>query len=219
MTERIRQGIRWLSERLEALSLRERVLVALAMMAVVIGGVYFTVITAQQAAIQDTESEIEARQSEIDTLVSRQQVLTRELESTGREALEERLDRLEARLRDRADQLESLSRGLIGPQAMARALRDMLEQSPLDMRSLATVAPEPLTEKPEQEQVPVLYRHGLEMEFEGSYADIEDYFRRIEELDWTFYWEGFELETVDYPLIRVRCRFYTLSLESEWIGT
>jgi MSHA biogenesis protein MshJ len=62
------------------------------------------------------------------------------------------------------------------------------------------------------------YRHGLEIEVEGSYAACLDYLNAIEALPWRLYWQVLELDVIDYPLNRIRIEVGTLSLDEEWIG-
>jgi MSHA biogenesis protein MshJ len=62
------------------------------------------------------------------------------------------------------------------------------------------------------------YRHGLEIEVEGSYAACLEYLNAIESLPWRLYWQVLELDVIDYPLNRIRIEVGTLSLDEEWIG-
>lgn len=62
------------------------------------------------------------------------------------------------------------------------------------------------------------YRHGLEIEVEGSYAACLAYLNAIEALPWRLYWQVLELDVIDYPQNRIRIEVGTLSLDEGWIG-
>jgi MSHA biogenesis protein MshJ len=70
----------------------------------------------------------------------------------------------------------------------------------------------------EDESDVTFYRHGLEIEVEGSYAACLEYLNAIESLPWRLYWQVLELDVIDYPRNRVRIEVSTLSLDEEWIG-
>ena len=65
---------------------------------------------------------------------------------------------------------------------------------------------------------PMLYRHGLVLELEGSYLDCLAYLAEVERLPWHIFWGSLELETEQHPRNRITLELYTLSLEEEWIG-
>jgi len=62
------------------------------------------------------------------------------------------------------------------------------------------------------------YRHGLRIVFNGSYMSTLEYVRKLEELNSGFLWDSLELEVGDYPEAKVAITVYTLSLDDNWIG-
>jgi MSHA biogenesis protein MshJ len=131
-------------------------------------------------------------------------------------------------------QLESASAGLIAPQRMLAALRDVLNgQQGLRLVSMRNF---PVTSlAPPNTQVaeikagqtkgappPVAatgpYVHSLELILDGSYLDVMRYLQSVEALPWRFYWQVLELKTTEYPLNRVRIRLNTISMDKEWLG-
>ncbi|MDP6415432.1 MAG: MSHA biogenesis protein MshJ, partial [Gammaproteobacteria bacterium] len=62
------------------------------------------------------------------------------------------------------------------------------------------------------------YKHGFEIEFEGTYFACLEYLRAVESLPWRFYWQVLELTVDEYPSNRIRLEVSTLSLDEEWIG-
>lgn len=101
---------------------------------------------------------------------------------------------------------------------MALVLEGVLrEQNSLSLISIRNTTPQVLIA--EREDAPTsFYRHGLEIELEGSYADCLRYLSAIEALPWRLYWQVLDVETLEYPTNRVRLEVSTLSLNEEWIG-
>jgi MSHA biogenesis protein MshJ len=62
------------------------------------------------------------------------------------------------------------------------------------------------------------YRHGIRIRFKGSYFDTLAYLRALEALPWGFFWDRIELETKDYPNTEGAIVVYTVSLSRHWIG-
>ena len=65
---------------------------------------------------------------------------------------------------------------------------------------------------------PLLYRHGLRIEFAGGYLETLAYLRALESLPSRFLWESLEFDVERYPRARVAITVYSLSLDDAWIG-
>lgn len=130
-------------------------------------------------------------------------------------------------------QLQSTAAGLIAPQKMLSAMRDMLDRQQgvrlISMRNLPVVSLVPVEDTshtiangaqlithPIAPSGP--YLHPIEMVIDGSYLDVLRYLQNVEALPWKFYWQSLELETTEYPINRVRLRLNTLSMDKEWLG-
>ena len=64
---------------------------------------------------------------------------------------------------------------------------------------------------------PVLYRHGVELAIEGSYADLLAYLKAIEEMPQQVLWGGVQLKVEQHPKAVLTLRLYTLSLDRTWL--
>lgn len=107
---------------------------------------------------------------------------------------------------------------LIDPGEMAELLEGVLrEHSSISMVRIGNIPPEILSAS-EKENATILYRHGLEIEVEATFAACLEYLEAIESLPWRLYWQVLDLEVIDYPLNRIRIEVSTLSLNEEWIG-
>lgn len=172
-------------------------------------------------ALQTTRTEISAYEQQI------QAVLERGRADPNAEQ-RERLAQLEAEGDELDRMLAQKVAGLITPRQMAAVLEQvLLEQRDLKLRRVASLPPEPLTAAPvagqdkqtgEVDAAPRLYRHGVSIEFEGSFAASLRYLRALEAMHWGFYWGGFELTVERYPSSRMKLTVHTLSFDEGWIG-
>jgi MSHA biogenesis protein MshJ len=63
-----------------------------------------------------------------------------------------------------------------------------------------------------------LYKHGLQIVFDGDFFKTLEYLKAIEALDARFFWDSFTLDVVEYPESRTTLSVYTISMGTAWIG-
>jgi MSHA biogenesis protein MshJ len=201
------------ARRFDALNLRERILVAsgvLALVFVVWDSLLMQPLNAHRARLS---SEMNDLQNGISDAANATSTDPLQLALNERSALKEQIAAIDARL-------DSAAAGLIPPQRMIGVIRDVLNrQRGLKLVSLhnGVVAPlAPPSEANVEESGP--YVHPVEVVVEGSYFDVLNYLRELEALPWRFYWKTFDLSTTDYPTNRVRIELSTLSMDRAWLG-
>ena len=133
------------------------------------------------------------------------------------------LDQLQRELDDLQRRREELAASFMSPYEIAELLRNILKgRGELRLLGLATQAARPLLEVPSAPErrsdpdAPMIYRHDLVVELEGSYFAVLDYLRALE--DQPLFWEAAELTVPAYPKARVILQVYTLSFQKEWLG-
>ena len=62
------------------------------------------------------------------------------------------------------------------------------------------------------------YKHGMKIVFEGDYFTTLDYIRKLETLEWRFFWDSIEFSVENYPRTISSVTLYTLSIDENWIG-
>lgn len=62
-----------------------------------------------------------------------------------------------------------------------------------------------------------LYRHGVELTLEGSYADLLAYVQSVEAMPQRVLWGGLQLKVEQHPLVVLTLRLYTLSPDRSWL--
>ncbi len=218
-----------------AMSLRERALVAAAMAAALIMIWTIAIHDPMQARRRALELELANIQESLASGSAASEGAS--TDGSAAFALTE-VSALEARLAEINAKLESESAGLIPPERMVEVINDVLtRQHGVKLISLHNKPVTTLVQGPERDEAADRtatqkddgaadalakssgpYMHPVEIVIEGSYLDILAYLRALEGLDWQFYWKNLDLISVDYPLNRVRIELGTLSMDKEWIG-
>lgn len=215
--DEVRASMTPLIAKVDAFSVRERLLVLITLL-VLIAAVWHSLLmgplelraTQTRAQLTELEQRISAANQNLED-----QIL--QLAGGGDEqrsriaSLRQRIDEINAALGNHAAEL-------IDPSEMAQVLEGVLkEQSRLTLVRIRNTTPDSLAADDDPEAV-TFYRHGLEIEVEGSYAACLEYLNAIEALPWRLYWQVLELDVIDYPRNRIRLEVGTLSLDKEWIG-
>lgn len=215
-----------LIKKYESLSLRERALVALAILGAAIflwDGLFMENLRRQKISL-DSELALAGAAGFVaqsaDMSDPRQVNLLRAAE------LQTQQQSLDASIANTAS-------GFVSAEKMVQVLNDVLaRQGRLELVSIrnlpvVSLAPpkpadpgaETLAETTAEMALgPPPYVHPIEIVIDGQYADIVEYLQSLEKLPYKFRWSSLELVTTGYPRNRVRIVLSTLSLDSTWLG-
>lgn len=207
--------------RFDRLSLRERGLVALALLASIV--MLWTVsmwdpIAAREQALAGELSSLQQ------SMVSAAETLDATTQNDPASLALKKEEQLRKELADINSQLASKSAGLIPPERMVQVIQDVLARQhgvtliSLHNKPVSTLAPAKAATGVVDATATGPYVHPVELVIEGRYLDILAYLHALEALEWRFYWKLLELETVRYPTNRVRIEINTLSMDKDWIG-
>lgn len=215
--DEIRAHVAPLLAKIDALSLRERLLVLLTCL-MLIAALWYALLM-QPLAQRATQSRTEIAALE-DRIAAANRSLEEQILQLGGGGADHRsrIASLQRRIDEINTTLGNHAAELIDPAEMARVLEGVLkEQSRLSLVRIRNTTPESLSTS-DKEDGATFYRHGLEIEVEGSYAACLEYLDAIEALPWRLYWQMLEIEVIEYPQNRIRLEVSTLSLDEEWIG-
>lgn len=217
---------RW-AEVIDARSLRERLLVfAAAALALVmmVSTLVLDPLTAKRKALlqtlQDHATRMEATRMQV-------QVLVRDRARDPDAELTARLAALKARSAELEERLAAFQQGLVSAERMADVLRDLLARHQavrlIALKSLPATGigadGRPVeAEAGGKAAAPLLYRQGVEITVEGTYADLLAYAESIEAAPWRLLWGGAKLSVVEYPRSRLTLILYTLSPDKPWLS-
>ena len=123
------------------------------------------------------------------------------------------------------EQLRAIGATLVGAAEMVPMLDRLLAQAGglrlRSMRSLArtdvVAAAAPVGSAPADAPAGTLYRHGVELTVEGSYADVLAYLRAIEAMPQRVLGGGLQLKVERHPTVVMTLRLYTLSQDRSWL--
>ncbi len=218
-----------LAARFDALAVRER---ALILVAAVVGTalVYDTLATRplELRAKRLMQQIAETRQNiklAANTLGSQEAVADPDtVKRSYRDALRKQLAEID-------QSMLGLQRGLVPPEKMAKLLEEMLGRSGgLQLVSLRTlpvqrVDTQDAAAKPAdkgaktgpREPERTIYQHGVEVTLQGSYPELLEYLAQLEKLSWQMFWGRINVDTEQYPRLRVTLIVQTLSLNKAWL--
>ncbi|EPS3432798.1 TPA: type II secretion system protein GspM [Vibrio diabolicus] len=211
----------WLSleERFSEMSAREKLLIALCGLVVVIMLLFTLVLEPKLNEIISNERQLsnlkQANQKiEIDTLRIQAQ-----LKKDPNAEIDRAISNLLTESQHLSMQLAEIIEHLITPSQMAELLENVLEQqSGIHLLSLQTLPSEPITEDKEASQYSGYYVHPVRMELTGDYFSIANYLNKLESLPASYYWRSFSYKVEEYPKAKLVLEVYTLGSREEFIG-
>ena len=202
----------WIS-RYEALSLRERAIVVVAVLGIL-------VLSWDSLLMEPLRLSRSVLEAELATASAFGVTAQSADESDPRQVSIKRAGELQTQLQNIDAQLANTASGFVSSQRMIEVLHDMLDrQGRLELVSIRNL---PVTglilsaDPAAPARAP--YVHSIEIVIDGQYADILDYLAALEALPWKFRWTSLDLSTAGYPRNRVRIELSTLSLDSTWLG-
>ena len=214
-----------ISARLNALSVRERLLILIAVV-VVLYQAWDSLVWSPLLAEEDgLLAQVNSHSSETAQTQAEIKIYSARLGQDPDKQVKQEIAGLQSQLAALDERINGLSENLIAPAEMAKLLEQLLSrQQGLRLMKLKTLASEPLLERKKTPgQQPdtshyQIYRHAFVVEFEGTYLPTLKYLQELEKLPWKFFWDGVEYSVEKYPHSRVTLKLYTLSLSEGWIG-
>lgn len=203
--------------KIDALSMRERLLIFVTALVLIAALWHMLLMQPLAQRADQTRTQLTELEQRISSANQNLEDQIMQLASGGDEQ-RLRIASLRRRIDEINETLGNHAAELIDPSEMAQVLEGVLkEQSRLSLVRIRNTTPDSLFPDEDSSAV-TFYRHGLEIEVEGSYAACLEYLGAIEALPWRLYWQVLELDVIDYPLNRIRIEVGTLSLDEEWIG-
>jgi MSHA biogenesis protein MshJ len=149
-------------------------------------------------------------------------------------ASRERIAGAASRIRALEATLRASQQGLVPPERMTQLLEAMLDRSRgLKVVSLRTLpAAALLARQRAPDAAPVaaadaaaaatadagIFKHGVELILEGSYADLLNYLEQMERLPTRMFWSRAVLDGSAHPRLLLTISIFTLSLEAAWLS-
>ncbi len=224
-----------------AVTAREQYLILLTGLVAIVF-IFFTLMIEGRLAQSDNVSK-ELKQTQLTNKSAQTTiaVLEQSLATDPNVAINKQIAQYEQKLAAIDSELLLLTTDLINPIQMRYALIDLLKnQKNLSLLSFDIIAAQAMTvnkaqtEKQkteknavadkdnnselESEQSLTLYKHGIELKLKGNYFALKDYLEQLEKMDWQFFWQEFDYQTLEYPQSELTIKMYSLSTKKEFIG-
>jgi MSHA biogenesis protein MshJ len=215
----LNKTLQQVGERIDRMSLRERVFILVAAVIVVFALVQLLLIDAGLARKNAASARVQEATAALQRIADEQQLLARQGARDPDALARESLAAQEARLAALSRDLEGRERSLIPPARMHQVLKDVVkDRAGIRIVGFKTLSPEPVSVAGAPEGTPPgFYRHGFEIVVNGSYADLVDYLQRLEALPWRLNWIEAKLDATDRPVLSLTLTVHTLSLEDAWL--
>lgn len=216
-----------------ARSLRERVLITVGVVALVVAlldAMLLSPLNVQQQRLsaQLSEARTAIKAGEIIMSASNGQADPDEVKRRYRDELRKQIAEMDAKL-------QGLQKQLVPPDQMAKLLDGVLKKErgltlvslhklPVQRYQTTGAQPAPAAQQPAAGNEVVagaadrsIYQHSFEVSVEGSYAELYGYLSRLEALPWQLFWGKVTLDASDHPRLRLTLTLHTLSLNKAWL--
>jgi len=202
-------------ERIDALSLRERVLMFLAVCVVIVAIVDNVLIEPTIARQKGVSAKIDRQRGEIAAMQAK---LKANVDAQAADKSGERTRELEVLKKELAGfdlRIADKQRDLVPPDRMVALLRDLLRRNrSVRIETLRSLEP---TRIGGEGGTAGLYQHGVDLVLTGTYLDLLAYVSAVERLPVKLFWGGVEVGG-GYPVMNMHLTLFTLSLDKTWLA-
>jgi MSHA biogenesis protein MshJ len=217
------------SGKLEALSLRERILVFAAVLGGIVLAVYVFAIEPAQQRQAAFRAQIARLEAELTAL--RQRPSEPRVAGEATQGERARAEEMKARIAGVEDAITALQERLVPAHRVRALLQQMLKAEkgvelvflrslpvvPLPVAGAATAAPAGAALNPAPSVDGGVYRHGVEVALRGSYVALHDYLKRLERAPEGMLWWRARLEADEEARLTLTLTLHTLSLDRAWL--
>lgn len=214
-----------LAERIDALTLRERVMLFAALIAVLLlllHMMWLSPLLARQGVLR---AELQRQQGNMagisGEIVQRVQRFGADPDAVARA----RLAALDQETRELAASVRRVQQGVVPPESMVPLLETLLgAHGNLQLVAMNTLPVSPMgaaaqapSAAPAPAAAPLLFRHGVQLTVRGNYLDMVDYMEALQALPTHLFWGNASFDVDEYPNGRLTLTLYTLSLDKKWM--
>lgn len=208
--------------KIDAMSLRERVIVFAAIAFVLIYAVNALLLEPLLVRQKTMSAQMVQQEDKIRELQGTMQVLLQSKQEDQHSPLRVTLARLKAQLQEHEIYLQSRRDRLVEPGKMAELLEQVLHSNDrLQLVELKTL-PLSLLVESSAGRMPAMnaaqiYKHGVQITVRGGYLDLMLYLAALEKMPVQMFWGEVSLTVDTHPDAVLSLTVYTLSLDKKWL--
>lgn len=202
-------------ERIDALDLRERILLLAATVVVLFLLVDSLGLQPTLKSQQIAEQRIAELEMKLSAFHQQANLVNYRSEHDPLAVHQETRDRLSAELSELDARILGQLGALVEPAQAAEVLELVLTgHRGLKLKSLQATSQSLDSLAPDRgHNTAGLARYQLEMVVEGGYLDLLRYLQELEAMPWKFFWQAVNLQTTEYPRAETRLQLYTLGAQ------
>lgn len=198
-------------EKINALSLRERVIVCATLIVIVLGIMMGLITPSINEKILAKKNEItNANMIKLSNEHSLELLKQKKIIDPNR-ALEDLINKANQEARVLDDNLTKSKAGLVAPERMLPLLSDVFgKRSGLSLIGMVNLPPIAIDNNDNHQSG--IYKHGFELKFSGSFSQVKAYLSQMENMDEKIYFDEVKYTAGQYPTGELSLRVYTLSI-------
>ena len=229
----MKEQLQRLAARIDALTLRERVMLFAATAAVYVFLMHFIGLGPMFAKQDLLRNQIVQQQNNLEGIDNEISEKVKAAQVDPDAPARERIAAVRAQTEALAVSLRAMQNGLVAPERMAPLVDSILRANGrLQLVSLRTLPVEPVLGAAKPQAVPaaataeaqtvnkpdaLLYRHGVEVTVRGNYLDMVEYMIALDAMPTRMFWGRAQLDVETYPTARLTLTLHTLSLDRQWM--
>lgn len=211
-----------LSTKVNALSMRERVLVFATVTVIVLFLLNMLLLEPPMARQKALHSQISQQQQTMLEVQAQIAALVLENSPNAKFPQRSQINQIRQEIAEGNAYLKSSREKLVQPEKMAEHLRQLLSKNNrLQLVALQTLPATPLLEPAKvaasATQDKQVFKHGVQLTLRGNYLDLLQYLSALESLPQQMYWARAQMSVVQYPAAEITLILYTLSLDKTWL--
>jgi MSHA biogenesis protein MshJ len=235
------------SVRIDAMSLRERVLIFIMAAVALVVLVNMLLLDRQFVRQQQLSQRITAEQAQIAAIQTDIQQKVRQHATDPDAAVRQQLAHAKQQSAQLRGALQQTQQALVSPEKMPALLEAILKRDGrLRLISMKTLPVSTLGATPAvaagrtnadaatplpaaasasaspdataEAGIASIYRHGVEITVAGTYPDMLHYMTQLEAMPWQLYWGEARLQAESYPQALLTLTLFTLSLDKKWMN-
>ncbi len=234
MSELTSRWLHW-TALFNARSLRERVLIAAGVVAVIVA--LFDSLLLSPLAVQQKRLSTQLSEARTSIKTGEVMIAANQGKADPDEVKRRYRDELRKQIAEMDGRLQGLQKQLVPPEQVAKLLEGVLIKerglSLVSLRKLpvqryqtsgaqakpaaSAAQPAPGSAAGSGTADRSIYQHSFEVSVEGSYAELHGYLTRLEALPWQLFWGKVTLDAGAHPKLRLTLTLHTLSLNKVWL--
>lgn len=224
-----------LSLRLDALNLRERIMVFACAVLVLFVLLNFLLLEPQFNQQKKVSQQIKLDQTAAAKIQLEMQSKWQSHGLDTDQVNQEKLKQLQQQTAKLRGDLTGVQKNLVSPEKMSTLLEDILKRNGrlrlVSLKNLPQVnlnkaeskeaelaAGKPAVKTDGASEAGSIYRHGVEIVVQGNYMDMMNYLAALEAMPWELYWGKTKFQVDIYPTGTMTLTVYTLSLDKTWLN-